>query len=68
MISSSGKPDSGKNSLSTRTRLPKPAWMNSKEPWNSEIKPERTRPKSEINNKLKPEWKTCSLANVNKPN
>ena len=68
MISCSGKPNSGKNSLTTRTRLPKPAWMNSKEPGNSEIKSERTRPNSEINNKLKPERKTCSLDNVNKPN
>ena len=68
MISFSGKPDSGKNSLTTRTPLLKPARTNSKEPWNPEIKPERTRPKSEINSKLKPERKTCSLDNVNKPN
>ena len=68
MIFSRGKPNSGKNSLTTRMRLPKLARMNLKEPWNPEIKPERTRPKSEINNKLKPERKTCSPDNVNKPN
>ena len=68
MISSRGKPNFGKNSLTTRTRLPKPARTNSKEPWNPEIKPERTRPKSKITSKLKPERKTCSLDNVNKPN
>ena len=68
MISSRGKLNSGKNSFTTRTRLPKPARMNSKEPWNPEIKPERKRLKNDINNKLKPERKICLPDNVNKPN